>query len=472
MAIFHLLDVPRHRRVGHGAASCPRPRGWPAARRWRYGPESSSPAAGPATSSDRLRPHAPPPGPCHRPAAGSCGPAPVPARCLRGPAPRAAAHTIAPRTDTVASWEDAMPRRCLLVALIAALALVPAGASAQDARDDFHHLGSDQQGLDRDADRGRAGARAARGDDSRGHRAGGCGAGRTGIAAGRPTTSSSRSGWSRWPAAMRHACTPDGAGRTSARRSGGSRCGRRCSRPTSPLLAPRDRAAGAWPGSTRARSFPATRMACRPNPPPSPTTCWRSPQRSRKGCAAASRKPTRGSTGVPLGAAALGTSGFPIDRERLAALLGFDGVLENSYDANHVSSVDSKTELASALAISAIAVGQFSEDVQVQYHDPAPWLLLDRSLTGISSIMPQKRNPIALERLRQIASTVLGDAQTVFLTAHNTSTGMIDYRGADQILETAAEGPRDVRAVRGRRRRPGGRPRNGRWPRWTRTTPP
>ena len=139
----------------------------------------------------------------------------------------------------------------------------------------------------------------------------------------------------------------------------------------------------------------------------------------------------------PLGAAALGTSGFPIDRERLAVLLGFGGVLENSYDANHVSSVDSKTELASALAVSAIGVGQFSEDVHVQYHDPAPWLLLDRSLTGISSIMPQKRNPIALERLRQIASTVLGDAQTVFLTAHNTSTGMIDYRGADQVVETA-----------------------------------
>ncbi len=139
----------------------------------------------------------------------------------------------------------------------------------------------------------------------------------------------------------------------------------------------------------------------------------------------------------PLGAAALGTSGFPIDRERLAALLGFEGAVENSYDANHVSSVDSKTELASALAISAVAVGQFSEDVHIQYHDPAPWLLLDRSLTGISSIMPQKRNPIILERLRQIASTVLGDAQTAFLTAHNTSTGMIDYRGAGQTLETA-----------------------------------
>lgn len=144
----------------------------------------------------------------------------------------------------------------------------------------------------------------------------------------------------------------------------------------------------------------------------------------------------------PLGAAALGTSGFPIDRERLAALLGFDGVVENSYDANHVSSVDSKTELASALAISAIAVGQFTEDVHIQYHDPVPWLLLDRSLTGISSIMPQKRNPIALERLRQLSSTVVGDAQTVLLTAHNTSTGMIDYRSGAQVIETAEKARR------------------------------
>ena len=142
----------------------------------------------------------------------------------------------------------------------------------------------------------------------------------------------------------------------------------------------------------------------------------------------------------PLGAAALATSGFPLDRDRLAELLGFDGVVENAYDANHVSSVDSKTEVASTLAISALSIGQLMEDVHVQYHDPAPWLLLDRSLTGVSSIMPQKRNPVILATLRRLASTVIGgDAQTVFLAAHNTSTGMADYRAPDQLLETLAK---------------------------------
>lgn len=141
----------------------------------------------------------------------------------------------------------------------------------------------------------------------------------------------------------------------------------------------------------------------------------------------------------PLGAAALATSGFAVDRPRLATLLGFDGVVENSYDANHVSPADIKTELASALATSAIHIGQFVEDLHTQYHDPQPWFQLrEGPLTGVSSIMPQKRNPSALERLRGISSRVVGDAQTVFLLAHNASTGMSDYRGPQQVLDAAA----------------------------------
>lgn len=141
----------------------------------------------------------------------------------------------------------------------------------------------------------------------------------------------------------------------------------------------------------------------------------------------------------PLGAAALGTSGFPINRERLAELLGFDGLVENSYDANLVASVDSKIEFANALATSAITVGQLMQNLHTQYHNPAPWILLEEGQTDVSSIMPQKRNPRPLDAVRLLATGVVGSAQTVTLNAHNTNTGMNDYRPGTQVLETASK---------------------------------
>ncbi len=139
----------------------------------------------------------------------------------------------------------------------------------------------------------------------------------------------------------------------------------------------------------------------------------------------------------PLGAAALGTSGFAIDRKRLADLLGFAGVIENSYDANLVSSVDSKIEFANALATSAIVVGQFMQNLHVQYQSPTPWFLLSEEVTDVSSIMPQKRNPRPLDLVRLLASSVVSSSMAVTLNAHNTNSGMNDYRPATQTLVTA-----------------------------------
>jgi argininosuccinate lyase len=131
----------------------------------------------------------------------------------------------------------------------------------------------------------------------------------------------------------------------------------------------------------------------------------------------------------PLGAAALATSSFPLDRARLAVLLGFDGLVENAYDANHLAPVDSALEVAGALAVAAVQMGQFAQDIHAQYAEPVPWFMLAAGeLTGVSSIMPQKRNPAALEQLRAQASIMLGEMQTVFLVAHNNRTGMFDYR--------------------------------------------
>jgi argininosuccinate lyase len=136
----------------------------------------------------------------------------------------------------------------------------------------------------------------------------------------------------------------------------------------------------------------------------------------------------------PLGAAALATSSFPLDRGRLAALLGFDGLVENAYDANHLAPVDSALEVAGALAIAAVQVGQFAQDIHAQYAEPQPWFMLAAGeLTGVSSIMPQKRNPAALEQLRVQASILLGEMQTVLLVSHNNRTGMFDYRSYDPV---------------------------------------
>jgi argininosuccinate lyase len=136
----------------------------------------------------------------------------------------------------------------------------------------------------------------------------------------------------------------------------------------------------------------------------------------------------------PLGAAALGTSGFAIDRKRLADLLGFDGLVENSYDANHVSSSDSSLELAGILQITAIQLGQFAQDIHTQYTSSSPWIVLaEGKLTGVSSLMPQKRNPAALEQLRTQCTLMVGDMQSVFLLSHNNRTGMFDSRSYDPV---------------------------------------
>jgi argininosuccinate lyase len=136
----------------------------------------------------------------------------------------------------------------------------------------------------------------------------------------------------------------------------------------------------------------------------------------------------------PLGTGALATSSFALDREKLAALLGFEGLAENAYDANHLAPVDSALEVAGALAIAAVQMGQFAQDIHTQYAQAEPWFMLAAGeLTGVSSIMPQKRNPAALEQLRAQASIMLGEMQTVLLVAHNNRTGMFDYRMYDPV---------------------------------------
>ena len=134
----------------------------------------------------------------------------------------------------------------------------------------------------------------------------------------------------------------------------------------------------------------------------------------------------------PLGSAALGTSSFPVNRARLAELLGFDGIVENSLDANQISPIDTGVELVSVAAGAALTVSTFISDIEAQYRMTTPWLTLEEGeLTGTSSIMPQKRNPNALHNVRVAASDVLGASTTYLFKAHNVPHGLSDYKGSD-----------------------------------------
>lgn len=136
----------------------------------------------------------------------------------------------------------------------------------------------------------------------------------------------------------------------------------------------------------------------------------------------------------PLGTAALATSSFPLDRHRLAELLGFEGLLENAYDANHLAPIDSALDVANAYAMTAVQTGMFAQDLHTQYAEPTPWFMLGSGeLTGTSSIMPQKRNPAALEQLRAQSSILLSEMQTMTWVAHNNRSGMFDYRMYDPV---------------------------------------
>ncbi len=109
---------------------------------------------------------------------------------------------------------------------------------------------------------------------------------------------------------------------------------------------------------------------------------------------------------LPLGAAALAGTAFPVDRDMTAEALGFDRPMANSLDA--VSDRDFVLETLAAASITAVHLSRFAEEI-VLWCSPLAGLLLlsDRFTTG-SSIMPQKRNPDAAELVRAKTGRIVG----------------------------------------------------------------
>lgn len=139
----------------------------------------------------------------------------------------------------------------------------------------------------------------------------------------------------------------------------------------------------------------------------------------------------------PMGAAAITTSGFPINRERMAELLGFSEPLRNSYGC--IASVDYVTGLYSALKLVFLHLGRLVQDFQFWTAFEVGQLHVPDALVQISSIMPQKRNPVPIEHLRHMASVTCGRCDMIVNTMHNTPfTDMNDSEGEVQQAGYAA----------------------------------
>jgi argininosuccinate lyase len=109
----------------------------------------------------------------------------------------------------------------------------------------------------------------------------------------------------------------------------------------------------------------------------------------------------------PLGAGALATTSFPIDRYLTARLLGFDGLMMNSIDA--VGSRDFILEILSALSILASNTSRLEEDLILWNSTEYGMIEISDGYSSTSSIMPQKKNPDTLELARAKTGRIYGD---------------------------------------------------------------
>jgi argininosuccinate lyase len=114
---------------------------------------------------------------------------------------------------------------------------------------------------------------------------------------------------------------------------------------------------------------------------------------------------------MPLGSGALAGTTYPLDREFVADMLGFDGVTLNSLDG--VSDRDFVIELASALSICIMHLSRYSEELILWNTNEFQFIEMDDSCSTGSSIMPQKKNPDVAELIRGKSGRVYGHLMSI-----------------------------------------------------------
>jgi argininosuccinate lyase len=151
-----------------------------------------------------------------------------------------------------------------------------------------------------------------------------------------------------------------------------------------------------------------------------------------------------------MGAAAITTSGFPLDRKLMAELLGFAEVQDNAYGC--IAANDYLTSVYGALRLLFVHLGRFVQDLNAWTGFEVGHLHVPDAYVQVSSIMPQKRNPVAVEHLRLLCSLAAGRAEATLAVLHNTPfTDVNDAEGEVQVAGYAAfeAGGRALRLLAG-----------------------
>jgi argininosuccinate lyase len=143
-----------------------------------------------------------------------------------------------------------------------------------------------------------------------------------------------------------------------------------------------------------------------------------------------------------LGCGALAGTSYPVDREVVAVLLGFDEVRENTIDC--VASGDYALETSAGVANLGITLSRMCEDLYLWHTDEFGLVEIGDSFSGSSSMMPQKKNAYPFEYIRARGARAVGDMTAAFGALHNTNFGDIKdveeemvppvFRACDEML--------------------------------------
>lgn len=140
-----------------------------------------------------------------------------------------------------------------------------------------------------------------------------------------------------------------------------------------------------------------------------------------------------------LGGAAMAGTSWPIDRRRTAELLGHDDIVTNSSDAGSFAR-DYIEEVVAVLSVLMSNLGRLANDLYVWHSWEFGYVEVADGLAGTSSIMPQKKNPHSLERIKALAGQAAGWLPGVMACQHSVVSTDLDHTFADDSMTLMADG--------------------------------